>query len=191
MNAYLYYEQFSKHKNEINWFYSKPDQEIWCKHSRDNLWTLTKSPSWQIDKIYAINDDKAEIRKAFIDGKQVEVAVSNEHRPASNIDIKTLPAKILRIKPSEQNFTIGEYIVMNKPNSTPFLCKQEWMDKLDIDSYSLFIKWKPTDDELVWVWDAWNEEYIVTRYRKVQLNYDNIAPFVGQLPEAFVYIMKK
>ena len=191
MNAYLYYEQFSKHKNEINWFYSKPDQEIWCKHSRDNLWTLTKSPSWRIDKIYAINDDKAEIRKAFIDGKQVEVAVSNEYRPASNIDIRTLPAEILRIKPSEQNFTIGEYIVMNKPNSTPFLCKQEWMDKLDIDSYSLFIKWIPADDDLVWVWNDCDEKYMVMKHGEIQLIYDNIAPFIGRLPKTSANIMQE
>ena len=180
----IYYEQFNQHKDAINWFYSKSDQEIWFWFHEDEGWKLTNTPSWHRGVKYVINDDKAEIRKAFIDGKQIEVAViDGGYRPASDLDVRTLSANILRIKPIKPNFTIGDYITTGKPNATPFLCKADWMSKLDIDSYDLFAKWIPADTEPVWAWDNHNDGYMVMEYGRIQLNYDNIAPFTEQLPD--------
>jgi len=62
-----------KHKDEIcRWANSPDGTAVWYKY-RGIDWTLTKNPHWSPDVNYVVYDEWAELRKAQIDGKQLQM----------------------------------------------------------------------------------------------------------------------
>lgn len=57
-----------KHSAEIiAWARRKEGTKVWCKRKGDKHWVLQKSPSWDPQNKYVIDDDFAETRKEHID----------------------------------------------------------------------------------------------------------------------------
>ena len=65
-----------KHKLEITRWANCPDNtDVWYRQSNDEYigWQLSKNPFWHPYCVYIVDDEWSEIRKAFIDGKTIEV----------------------------------------------------------------------------------------------------------------------
>jgi len=62
------------HKEEIfRWARTPEGTKVWSRDEEDGSeWTLTSRPLWRRNKIYVVDDEWSHLRKAEIDGKQLE-----------------------------------------------------------------------------------------------------------------------
>lgn len=76
-----------KHKKELIRLADSPDgTKVWYKRCDEEEWVLTSCPSWLVDYTYVVNDKHAEVRKASIDGKKIEVLNVSGHWCVANIN---------------------------------------------------------------------------------------------------------
>ena len=180
------YEQFNKHKEAIEWFYSKPNQQIWFL-CNDNTWMLVQNPGWFIDNKYAINDDYSEFRKAKAEGKIIQfynIALGKPHWVDWKGDITKEPIKSLRIKP-EPTWKVGDWV--QHPDGYAFQYTQGTLP-------TTYKPWKPNEGDWVWMWDT---PELITKPAFCKLNsivegkfvdsdtihhYKHCEPYLGQLP---------
>jgi len=64
-----------KHKNEIIRWATSDIERVWQKAYIEDEWTLTESPSWCDFYAYVVDDEYAEIKKAYIDGRTVQISL--------------------------------------------------------------------------------------------------------------------
>ena len=65
-------EQIEKHGEIIKWWVDHVDKGVWFKLKSSETWTLTHRPEFFTDFIYVQNDEYAELRKALVEGKQLQ-----------------------------------------------------------------------------------------------------------------------
>ena len=71
-------KQIEKYGEVIKWFIDNPEKGVWERVEND-IWSLVKNPSFsKEDGFYVQNDEFAEIRRAIVDGRVIEVNVSND-----------------------------------------------------------------------------------------------------------------
>jgi len=76
---------------------------IWVRHERATVWDKVHSPLWRTpNTIYVIDDEYADVRKAYYDGKRVEWRCESEQEwyPVTT-DNFYKPVDKYRIKPEE------------------------------------------------------------------------------------------
>jgi len=162
------------HKDEIIRWAKCPDgTKVWRKDKLDGEWQNFKAFEWRPDHIYIIDDEWAELRKAQIDGKQLQVKSKYECKwidvELSSYDINHSDPKYWRIK-SEP---VYEY------------------------------QWIPKDKEPVWCWNNedkarrflrfWNTKYGCTyRYNGARhgASYHHYAR-VEHIEEWMIEVQKK
>ena len=79
-----------KHKNEIIRWAKCPDETAVWYRTEDANWAKSRYPLWNINTIYIVDDEWAEIAKQFIDDKsKIEFHVGHHRKStdASNVHI--------------------------------------------------------------------------------------------------------
>ena len=90
-----------KHATEIKRWADMPEgTSVWTKDI-NGKWYKTASPVWHKNEIYIVDDEWAELRKAQVDGKQIEFNISvDKWIPVSFIDETSRRSpKDYRVKP--------------------------------------------------------------------------------------------
>ena len=93
-----------KHKNEImRWANSPEGTRVWIKQE-DGIWSKPYVPTWKKDSTYIVDDEWAEIRKAFFDNKTIQF-LNEEWEDSGVSDINVYQGEsreFYRIKPDDQ-----------------------------------------------------------------------------------------
>ncbi len=93
------------HASEIvRWANSPDGTKVWNRHknSESKFWYLVEEPRWHKDRIYIVNDEYAELRKAEIDGKTIEYnSIGGEWYSTHKKLNWNYPITDYRIKPDE------------------------------------------------------------------------------------------
>ena len=102
------------HKEEIKYWANHPNgTKVWLKSSKDTEWKLSNGyVAWFESSIYIVDDEWAELRKAQIDGKQLEFKEYLIHTREEKIyerilgwvSMKTTSPNDWRIKPEEPRY---------------------------------------------------------------------------------------
>ena len=92
------------HRAEMHRLADAPqDTKVWYKGTTDKGWTLSAFVRWNCNSTYIINDEWAEIRKAMIDGKVIEISNkkiwSNSLNTITDMGLDGISIKDYRIKP--------------------------------------------------------------------------------------------
>jgi len=166
-------EQIQKHGEVIKWFINNPDKGVWLGDSSGD-WSITYEPTFVKSFHYVQNDEYAEFRKAYFDGKTIEVYLGSYWVDFTNN--WGLPIKYYRIKPEEPEFKKGDWVRVStdwdKPSiikqydkfSTPSSkgCNHEWAYRhimKDGTKWTNCELWKPKENELCVFYD-YNEIYL-------------------------------
>ena len=160
--------------------------------------TLPGDYQWDNDYGFVINDEYVEFRKASADGKTIEERyyTPTDHW-GKHLSGFAISPKMLRIKPKEPEFKVGDWITVNGPTG-PFT---ECISGIADDTYTLSgtnicyksqaSKWEPKEGEVCIFWDIGNMGAVITKlmyimstgtYRTEHSYWDNCMPFTGALP---------
>jgi len=94
-----------KHSREIiRWAESPDGTKIWIKNKNFKEWTLKYHAMWNPESTYIVDDEWAEIRKAFIDGKTIELKFDEEWGCSVITNVQKFDGdgiELYRIKPDE------------------------------------------------------------------------------------------
>lgn len=100
------------HKDEIiRWAKCPNGTEIWHRHKGDKKWLKTDEPNWYPTKIYIVDDEFAELRKAYADGKTIQ-----QHNPQTQewVDIQNpffiYGTSCYRIKPETKKVKLYQWL---------------------------------------------------------------------------------
>ena len=110
-------EQIRKHGEEMKRWAEAPDRtKVWHKMKAADSWALDGAPAWLHDILYIVDDEWAELRKAQIDGKQLQIKLDGEWVDADLSD-GYLPEVVTpdrwRIKPEVEFPVYRRHIVSN------------------------------------------------------------------------------
>ena len=176
------------HGGKLKYFTGKE----WLTYSGVELWTASN------DLKIIIDDQYVEFRKALVDGKTIEERyyTPTDHW-GKHLSGFAVSPKMLRIKPKESEFKIGDWITVNGPTG-PFT---ECISGIADDTYTLSgtnicyksqaSKWEPKEGEVCIFWDIGNMGAVITKlmyimstgtYRTEHSYWDNCMPFTGALP---------
>ena len=176
------------HGGKLKYFTGKE----WLTYSGVELWTASN------DLKIIIDDQYVEFRKALADGKTIEERyyTPTDHW-GKHLSGFAVSPKMLRIKPKESEFKIGDWITVNGPTG-PFT---ECISGIADDTYTLSgtnicyksqaSKWEPKEGEVCIFWDIGNMGAVITKlmyimstgtYRTEHSYWDNCMPFTGALP---------
>jgi len=153
-------EQVEKHGNVIQWYIHNQEKGVWWKTPIGNTWCITTDPSFGEEYKYVQNDEYAELRKAIIDGKNVECVIDRcydewkviEKQPTDDF----YPAFKYRIQPNKSKFKVGDWV---KDISSGAII-QAYEDMIEDN----FVKWTPDYKELCVFWDKNTDEYFIGKY---------------------------
>ena len=92
------------HSDEIHRLADAPQgTKIWYRAKLNGTWVLSNNYNWQEGCFYIINDEWAEIRKAMIDSKVIEISNkkiwSNSLNSVTDMGLDGISIKDYRIKP--------------------------------------------------------------------------------------------
>ena len=176
------------HGGKLKYFTGKE----WLTYSGGELWTASN------DLKIIIDDQYVEFRKALADGKTIEERyyTPTDHW-GKHLSGFAVSPKMLRIKPKEPEFKVGDWITVNGPTGTFTECISGIAD----DTYTLSgtnicyksqaSKWEPKEGEVCIFWDIGNMGAVITKlmyimstgtYRTEHSYWDNCMPFTGALP---------
>ena len=176
------------HGGKLKYFTGKE----WLTYSGVELWTASN------DLKIIIDDQYVEFRKALADGKTIEERyyTPTDHW-GKHLSGFAVSPKMLRIKPKEPEFKVGDWITVNGPTGTFTECISGIAD----DTYTLSgtnicyksqaSKWEPKEGEVCIFWDIGNMGAVITKlmyimstgtYRTEHSYWDNCMPFTGALP---------
>ena len=95
----LHKEERIRHAN------SRYGTKVWAKpENKNEKWTSTNTPSWTENIIYIVDDKWAELRKAQVDGKQLQVNYLGEGWKDAKLKLRNAQfwdAECWRVKPEE------------------------------------------------------------------------------------------
>ena len=148
--------------------------------------------------VVVIDDQYVEFRKALADGKTIEERyyTPTDHW-GKHLSGFAISPKMLRIKPEEPEFKVGDWITVNGPTGTFTECISGIAD----DTYTLSgtnicyksqaSKWEPKEDEVCIFWNNASNTAVIAKlryivstgtYRTEHSYWDNCMPFTGALP---------
>ncbi len=62
-----------EHSRQIKRWADCPDgTKVWIKNNTEG-WTLLETPMWLPDEVYVVDDEYSDLRKAYLEGKEIEV----------------------------------------------------------------------------------------------------------------------
>ena len=161
--------------------------------------TLPGDYQWDNDYGFVINDEYVEFRKALADGKTIEERyyTPTDHW-GKHLSGFAISPKMLRIKPKEPEFKIGDYVRYIHANSPKPLqivninCERYYFENakiiLRLDEIE---KWEPREGEVCIFWNNDSNTAVIAKlryivstgtYRTEHSNWDNCMPFTGALP---------
>ncbi len=176
------------HGGKLKYFTGKE----WLTYSGVELWTASN------DLKIIIDDQYVEFRKALADGKTIEERyyTPTDHW-GKHLSGFAVSPKMLRIKPEEPEFKVGDWITVNGPTGTFTECISGIAD----DTYTLSgtnicyksqaSKWEPKEDEVCIFWNNDSNTAVIAKlryivstgtYRTEHSYWDNCMPFTGALP---------
>ena len=102
------------HAEEIKYWADYPDRtRVWHRHKEKKLWVLTSSPSWFKDRIYIVDNEWSELRKAQADGKQLQFKYGNSPWIDGTLTLEEIKNygdnKEWRIKPENRKEPVHKY----------------------------------------------------------------------------------
>ncbi len=99
-----------KHKNEmIRWANSLDGTKVWNKPLGQKGWNCNDNPQWTITTIYIVDDGYAELRKAQLDGKSIQIDnFGNEEWATLTCPDFSQPVRMYRIKPTKKLYFFYE-----------------------------------------------------------------------------------
>jgi hypothetical protein len=108
---------------EIQRWSKDPKMNVWLKPRRDSAkWILVDKPiSWTSDGIYIVDDEYAEVRKAYYDGKTIQRFMYGEWKDCTLEPLwdETLPGS-LRVKPLKDEVVCQWIIQVDNPKESGF-----------------------------------------------------------------------
>ena len=151
------------------------------------------------DVPHVINDEYVEFRKALAERKTVEMhgEVTHQWLKMSSDNFELAPSEY-RIKPDEPTFKVGDYVYdIDRTENQVYVVSNVTKDEVVSDTGVRTLKCIPiskcrlwtledaSDDEWVAMWsktDMFFKIMSVKLYRRHQLDYANIVPYIGQSP---------
>ena len=137
-----------KHKKEIERWADCPDGTcVWMKLDL-STWELILYPSWRIGATFIVDDDWAKVRKAKVDGKDIEMRYCSRWIPAKQgvNDFSGMNPEAYRVKPKEPVYewqAYFKYCPSDVYRLTDHFYLQAWFD--NDDSYT---KFEPSKQEV-------------------------------------------
>ena len=163
------------------------------KWSSDYLFALSDIECKYLKPQFIINDEYCTYRKALADGKTIEERyyTPTDHW-GKHLSGFAVSPKMLRIKPEEPEFKVGDWITVNGPTGTFTECISGIAD----DTYTLSgtnicyksqaSKWEPKKGEVCIFWNNDSNTAVIAKlrytYRTEHSYWDNCMPFTGALP---------
>jgi hypothetical protein len=152
---------------------------------------------------YIMDDEYVEFRKALAEGKTIEwnrkweFTVPEEWVEITE-DITRYVIDVLRIKPEEPHFKVGDW-VNEKGSETPRCLDKEYIEIINkTNTWEDFTKWQPKQGEWCWFYDDKKDNPFTSPLEEIfsigdtiyQSKYTNkgkymwnyCEPFIGQLP---------
>ena len=176
------------HGGKLKYFTGKE----WLTYSGVELWTASN------DLKIIIDDQYVEFRKALAEGKIIEERyyTPTDHW-GKHLSGFAISPKMLRIKPEEPKFKIGDWITVNGPTGTFTECISGIADdtytlsRTNICYKSQASKWEPKEGEVCLFWNNDSNTAVIAKlryivstgtYRTEHSYWDNCMPFTGALP---------
>ncbi len=130
-------------KAEFNRWINEGRPQTWYK--KNDEWTvLYTDPKWLKDGIYIVDDEYAEIRKSFYDGKTIQYYEESSGRWfVAASPSWTLPVDEYRIKPEKPVYEYQWYYIDSVTNV--FLTSGHYVDieETEKETKILNVDWKP------------------------------------------------
>ena len=177
------------HGGKLKYFTGKE----WLTYSGVELWTASN------DLKIIIDDQYVEFRKALADGKTIEERyyTPTDHW-GKHLSGFAISPKMLRIKPEEPEFKIGDYVRYIHTNSPKPLrivninCEKYYFENAEIILIlDEIVKWEPREGEVCIFWNNDSNTAVIAKlryivstdtYRTKHSYWDNCMPFTGALP---------
>ena len=152
-----------KHKHEIKYWAEHPDKtKVWFKSKKRDKWLIDELCGWYSEFIYIVDDEWAELRKAQVDGKQLEYYIGYRkeeindevywvNSALSRYDMENTLPEHWRIKPEKEPIYeyqwickthLGKYFI---PNS--YFVKKEAVEGYICDNYTVVEPYEPSKRE--------------------------------------------
>ena len=124
-NVQAYYIKDSK----PNWI---TDEKCIEYRGYDNFSRIIQNLLGTNDVLIVIDDEYVELRKAGADGKQLQVSYDNGKiwYDKSYKKISWSSSQLVRIKPEEPKFKVGDWIVNSECPDSPFQVSKYWLDHI-------------------------------------------------------------
>jgi hypothetical protein len=202
-------ELIKKYREEFEYWLNGGDLEIKFLNDTKARWKVvekTANALWDFEPNevqYVIKDSYVEFRKALAEGKTIEwnrkweFTVPEEWVEITE-DITRYVIDVLRIKPEEPHFKVGDW-VNEKGSETPRCLDKEYIEIINkTNTWEDFTKWQPKQGEWCWFYDDKKDNPFTSPLEEIfsigdtiyQSKYTNkgkymwnyCEPFIGQLP---------
>ena len=136
------------HKEICYWAEHPVGTRVWVKDGVDSKWYLLEShPDWFKSFIYVVNDEWAELRKAQIDGKQLQF--KNIDYTLEDYFLDNTLVSDWRIKPEEPEYE-WQWICKDKQgyfSITEHHYSDEIFELMEFMDWEIFEKYEPSKRE--------------------------------------------
>ena len=190
--------------------------EVWVKYKSDEKWYLLNHDVFSADKcIYVQDDEYAELRKAQADGKVIQFNTNYNKSYPHWIDVcdqnskmfTIYTADIMRIKPDEPKFKVGDWVKLPGENYQRIYEVAEnsvYISNfgnittsigINTNAYSKLELWAPAKGEWCVFWDDCNRTYIVSKFERLVGGVNKYREHIGRswrniAPLEFVQALK-
>jgi hypothetical protein len=146
---------YSKQEEICRWA-KNPCQNVWLRSTKNHKWDLIKPPVyWTSDGLYVVDDEYAEIRKAFYDHKVVQVLDNGEWVDCTKEpEWDLVDPSNLRVK--HKMLRVAQWICeVNPPNRdkfyflSPFMTEEEIIEDCKTRDNVVTIRPLPESEKLV------------------------------------------
>lgn len=199
--------------NKVAFDYWVAGGSIWrrncSKPASESEWKRVPYPNWTgRSTTYLQDDEYAELRKAYADGKEIQLNDGSEPVPRwgkaypSTTPFHTYPVELYRIKPDAPKFQVGDwvrYIARDGVGASQPLGRVREIDEDRIIASNIgykyptkyFIAWEPEMGDYCWFSDKLKDKPIIGvfngmgshgRYSSGTWTYRRCEPFIGTLP---------